>query len=67
LINSSQLWLFFKIGEASRTLDHLYDVKITGKIKKLKLIDGQDLTLEQAILKEETKLRGFVKNIPETF
>lgn len=67
MINSSNLWLFYKIGEYSRTLNHLYDVKITGTIKRMKQIDGVDLTLDQAILKEETKLRELVKKIPKTF
>jgi len=67
MINSSYLWIFYKIGECSRTLNHLYDVKITGKIKKMKQIEGIDLTLNQAILKEETKLRDLINKIPKTF
>ena len=67
MINSSVLWLFYKIGESSRELNHLYDVKITGKIKKLKQVDGQDITLDQAISKEEKKLRDFISQIPKGF
>lgn len=67
MINSSHLWLFYKIGESSRTLNHLYDIKISGKIKKLKQVDGLDLTLDQAIAKEEIRLRDFLKKIPKEF
>lgn len=67
MINSSELWLFYKIGETTRTLNHLYDIKINGKIKKLKQIEGQDLSLDDAIFKEETKLRLYIEKIPKTF
>ena len=67
MINSSYLWIFYKIGECSRTLNHLYDVEITGKIKKMKQIDGIDLTLDETILKEETNLRNLINKIPKTF
>ena len=67
MINSSNLWLFYKLGEYSNTLNHLYDIKITGKIKKLNQIEGLDLSLDQAIEKEELKLRNLVIKIPKTF
>ena len=67
MINSSSLWIFYQIGQSSKTLNHLYDIKITGKIKKMKQVDGLDLSLDQAILKEETKLRSFIEKIPKTF
>lgn len=67
MISSTNLWIFYKIGESSRTLDHLYDVKITGKIKKMKQVDGLDITLDEAILKEENKLRDLVSKLPKTF
>ena len=67
MISVTILSICYKIGETSRTLDHLYDVKINGINKKFKQIDGKDITLDQAILKEEIKLRNLVSQVPKTF
>lgn len=67
MISSSTLWIFYQIGQSGNTLNHLYDVKTLGKIKKFKQIEGEDLTTDQAIIKEEKKLRELVEKIPKTF
>ena len=67
MIESSTLWFCYKIGETARNLNNFYDLQIQGKIVKLKQIEGEDLTLAQAITKEENIMRDLVSHIPKTF
>jgi len=67
MISVTNLSLLYNIGQTSRTLNHLYDLKITGKVKKMKQVDGIDLTLDQAILREESKIKELVSKLPKTF
>jgi len=63
MINSTKLLLFYKIGECSKTLNYLYDIKITGKVIKMKQVDSMDLSLGQTIEKEEKKLISYLNQI----
>jgi hypothetical protein len=67
MISSGNLWIFYKIGESAKNLNHFYDLQILGKIVKLKQIEGKDLTLTEAITKEEKKIKDLVSKIPKTF